>query len=117
VQWLEVATSVIPNDASVMMRQGRCMPGGVMLARQVQCMMASQAAVLCHMMQLLTSVTSWHYKAGNMQATATASAGWTTSSAHCTAAVRHRLWHVELDVISWLGAHHVRGEMYERAFP
>lgn len=29
----------------------------------------------------------------------------------------HRLWPVDLDVISWLGAHHVRGEVYERAVP
>lgn len=35
---------------------------------------------------------------------------------HCYSEA-HRLWPVDLDVISWLGAYHVRGEMYERAVP
>lgn len=29
----------------------------------------------------------------------------------------HRVWPVNLDVISWLGAFHVRSEVYERAIP
>eukprot|EP00882_Tetradesmus_deserticola_P022310 GHRQ01024211.1.p2 GENE.GHRQ01024211.1~~GHRQ01024211.1.p2 ORF type:complete len:123 (-),score=25.01 GHRQ01024211.1:28-396(-) len=29
----------------------------------------------------------------------------------------HRAWPVNLDVISWLGAFHVRNEVYERAIP
>jgi hypothetical protein len=127
---------VVPNDAGVMVRLGalhaRWVTAGGVLTWRLR--LHQHCNCCCERQPLYTALISdlpCLLQAGDeAEATSLADTGHAHTlntpprcrlddearALHCYSEA-HRLWPVDLDVISWLGAYHVRGEMYERAVP